>query len=183
MDNKIIILGKAASGKDFLQKQLVLSGFIPLKQYTTRPKRPNENGSEYHFVTEEEFDSISTKLQSIQNFNGWRYGYDMGEALESDVMIFSPGNYIEMLLSADIRMRKLSLCSTVVYLDIDEHIRRERLSKRYKAGNADDSLERRLQADAEDFKFIDNLDWNENDKHIKLCSENEVNDFLKKILS
>ena len=183
MKNKIIIIGKAASGKDYLQKQLVSMGAIPLRQYTTRPKRPNEKGDEYHFVSEEEFDSISKKLQSIQNFNGWRYGYDMGEALESDVMIFSPGNYIEMLLSADIWMRNLSLCSTIVYLDIDEHIRRERLSKRYKGGNEDDSLERRLQADAEDFKFIDNLDWNENDKHIKLCSENEVNDFLKKILS
>ena len=58
MKEKIILIGKAASGKDFFQKHLVSSGWVPLRQYTTRPKRPNEDGDEYHFVSEKEFDNI-----------------------------------------------------------------------------------------------------------------------------
>ena len=184
MKNKIIIIGKAASGKDYLQKQLVSNGWIPLRQYTTRPKRPNEIGDEYHFVSEEEFDSIVYKLISVQTFKGWKYGYDIDEALASDVMIFSPANYFEMKLSSNIKSRNLSLCSTIVYLDIDENTRRERLSKRYIGGNEDDSLERRLQADAKDFEFFDGLDWNCNpDICVRLRNEIEVDEFLNKLLS
>jgi guanylate kinase len=184
MKKKIIIIGKAASGKDYLQKRLVSNGWIPLRQYTTRPKRPNETGDEYHFVSEEEFDSIRHKLVSVQSFNGWMYGYDIDEALASDVMIFSPANYFEMQLSSSLKSRNLSLCSTLVYLDIDEDTRRERLSKRYVGGNEDDSLERRLRADVKDFEFFDGLDWNYNpDGYFRLRNENEVDDFLKKLLS
>ena len=187
MKNKFIIIGKAASGKDYLQKQLVLNGWIPLRQYTTRPKRPNEVGTEYHFVTEEDFDNISYNLMSIQSFNGWKYGFNIDEALSSDVMIFSPANLYSLTMNIpdDERCRYLDLSSTIVYLDIDENIRRERLSKRYIGGNEDDSLERRLQADAKDFEHIDSIDWDNNppEDFIRLCNEIEVDDFLKKLLS
>ena len=185
MKNKIIIIGKAASGKDFLQKQLVSNGWIPLRQYTTRPKRPNETGDENHYVNEEEFDSIRHKLMSVQSFNGWRYGYDIDEALASDVMIFSPANFFEMLLSSNIKSRELSMTSTVVYLDIDEETRRQRLSVRYTGGNEDDPLERRLKADKEDFNTLDRISWDDPqpDNFIQLHNANEVDDFLKKLLS
>ena len=187
MEKKIIILGKAASGKDFLQGQLVSNGWVPLRQYTTRPKRPTEVGDEYHFISEEEFDSISKKLCSIQNFNGWRYGYDMDEALMSDVMIFSPANFFNLIMDSisDRRCGELLYHSTIVYLDIDEDTRRERLSIRYMGGREDDSLDRRLQADAEDFKPFDIIDWDNKPlgSFIRLCSKDEVDDFLKKILS
>lgn len=193
-NKKIIIIGKAASGKDFLQKQLVLNGWVPLRQYTTRPKRPNEDGDEYHFVTEEEFDNISHKLVSVQNFNGWKYGFDMDEALKSDVMIFSPANFFNMVYNFDIKNLELLISSTVIYLDIDEYTRRERLSVRYVGGSEDDSLERRLRADADDFEFFDNIDGDEYQKNIqvpwinlpkfvRLHNKEEVDDFLKKLLS
>ena len=184
MKDKIIIIGKAASGKDYFQKQLVDNGWIPLRQYTTRPKRPNEVGDEYHFVTEEEFDSISHKLQSVQSFNGWKYGFDMDEAVKSDVMIFSPANFFDISISSDIRCKNLMCCSNVVYLDIDEDVRRERLSNRYIGGNEDDSIERRLSEDKKDFSFLDVLDWDIlSSRYIRLRNKSEVDDFLKKLLS
>ena len=184
MKNKFIIIGKAASGKDFFQKQLVSNGWKPLRQYTTRPKRPNEVGDEYHFVTEEEFDRISNKLMSVQNFNGWKYGFDMDEVVMSDVMIFSPANFFDIYVSSDIRCKNLICCSNVVYLDIDEDVRRERLSNRYIGGNEDDSIERRLCEDKKDFKFLDTLDWDVlSNRYVRLCNKSEVDDFLKKILS
>ena len=184
MKDKIIIIGKAASGKDYFQKQLVSNGWIPLRQYTTRPIRPNEVGDEYHFVTEEEFDSISYKLQSVQNFNGWKYGFDMDEAVISDVMIFSPANFFDISISSDIRCKNLMCCSNVVYLDIDEDVRRERLSNRYIGGNEDDSIERRLSEDKKDFSFLDVLDWDLlSSRYVRLCNKSEVDDYLKKLLS
>lgn len=187
MKKKLIIIGKAASGKDFLQKQLVSIGWIPLRQYTTRPKRPTEVGDEYHFVSEEEFDSIRHRLTSVQNFKGWLYGYDIEEALNSDVMIFSPANFFNLIIDniSDRRCGDLLYNSIIVYLDIDEDTRRERLSIRYKGGREDDSLERRLQADVEDFKPFDIIDWNSKplNSFIRLCSKDEVDDFLKKLLS
>ena len=182
---KIIIIGKAASGKDFLQKQLVINGWIPLRQYTTRPIRPSEDGSEYHFVSDEEFDSISNNLMSVQSFNGWKYGFNLGEALKSDVMIFSPGNIFDIIFSSNFNCKNLLDSSIIVYLDIDEETRRERLSKRYVGGKEDDSLERRLQADKKDFKYIEDIvDWNTfPDWYVRLCNEVEVDEFLKKILS
>ena len=180
---KIIIIGKAASGKDFLQKQLVLNGWIPLRQYTTRPIRPTEDGSEYHFVSVEEFDSISNNLMSVQIFNGWKYGFDIDEAISSDVMIFSPANFFSINFSSDIRCRDLYQNSIIVYLDIDEETRRDRLSKRYIGGKEDDSLERRLQADKKDFEYFDSIDWDKNEQcFIRLCNEVEVDEFLKKII-
>ena len=177
-------MGKAASGKDFLQKQLVSNGWIPLRQYTTRPKRPTETGDEYHFVSEEEFDSIRHKLTSVQNFKGWLYGYDIEEALNSDVMIFSPANFFDLMISSDIKSRDLLQRSTIIYLDIDEETRRERLSVRYVGGAEDDPLERRLRADEKDFEFLDNVDWSENPYGcVRLCNKTEVDDFLKKLLS
>lgn len=194
MKKRIILIGKAASGKDYFQKRLVDEGWIPLRQYTTRPKRPTEVGDEYHFVTEEEFDNISHKLVSVQNFNGWKYGFDMDEALKSDVMIFSPANFFNMVYDFDIKNLELSISSTVIYLDIDEYTRRERLSVRYVGGSEDDSLERRLRADADDFEFFDNIDGDEYQKNIqvpcvnlpkfvRLHNKEEVDDFLEKLLS
>ena len=188
MKRKLILIGKAASGKDFLQKQLVSNGWVSLKQYTTRPKRPTEVGDEYHFVSEEEFDSISHKLCSVQNFNGWKYGYDIDEALDSDVMIFSPANYLSLIYASisDSRCKCASLLyhSILVYIDIDEETRRKRLSYRYAGGNEDDSIERRIQADDEDFKPFDIIDWgNRPLDRVRLCSKEEVDDFLKKLLS
>jgi guanylate kinase len=194
MKKRLILIGKAASGKDYFQKRLVDEGWIPLRQYTTRPKRPTEVGDEYHFVTEEEFDNISHKLVSVQNFNGWKYGFDMDEALKSDVMIFSPANFFNMVYDFDIKNLELSISSTVIYLDIDEYTRRERLSVRYVGGSEDDSLERRLRADADDFEFFDNIDGDEYQKNIqvpwvnlpkfvRLHNKEEVDDFLEKLLS
>lgn len=188
MKKKLLLIGKAASGKDFLQKQLVSNGWVPLRQYTTRPKRPTEVGDEYHFVSEEEFDSIRHKLTSVQNFKGWLYGYDIEEALNSDVMIFSPANYLSLIYESvsDSRCECASLLdrSILVYLDIDEETRRKRLSCRYVGGNEDDSIERRIQADNEDFKPFDIIDWsNKPLDRVRLCSKDEVDDFLKKLLS
>ena len=56
--DKFIIVGKAASGKDWLQKEMIKRGYVPMKQYTTREMRENETGNEYHFISQEEFEHM-----------------------------------------------------------------------------------------------------------------------------
>ena len=92
--SKYIIVGPGASGKDFLLKKMVELGFKPMKQYTTRDKRENETGDEYHFVSESEFKDMDDRGQFISvNFYriGW-YGVSYDELVNSDVAILSPAN-------------------------------------------------------------------------------------------
>ena len=65
MDGMIfIIMGKSATGKDTLYKELLLRypELIPVIPYTTRPIREGEtDGEAYHFVTEEELARLESE--------------------------------------------------------------------------------------------------------------------------
>jgi len=53
---RLIILGKSGSGKDFLMRKLVEKGLIPCLKWTTRPPRKFEQqGITYNFVDESLF--------------------------------------------------------------------------------------------------------------------------------
>jgi guanylate kinase len=141
--NRLILVGKAASGKDHLKNILVSRGFEREVSYTTRPPRPNEvDGVDYHFVTEEVF--LHMKKEGLfyesQCFNGWWYGTTISEWEEKNVFIFTPSGV------KDIRPEDRNRC-TIIYLDIPESIRLERLMDRMDADKAD----RRIAADEKDF--------------------------------
>ena len=148
MKNKYIIVGPGASGKDWLLKKMVELGYKPMKQYTTREKRENETGDEYHFVSDEEFKRMvdQNKFTSINFYHiGW-YGVSYEELVASDVAILSPANVRDVFREyPGLRDR-----FTIVYLDMPEELRRERLASRYINKVGDDN-ERRLAADARDF--------------------------------
>ena len=147
--SKYIIVGPGASGKDWFLKKLVEIGYKPMKQYTTREKRENETGDEYHFVSEEEFKDMDDRAKFISvNFYriGW-YGVSYDELINSDVAILSPANVKDIFnLYPELRDR-----FTIIYLDIPVSIRRERLNARYKNKVGDDN-EVRLANDERDFK-------------------------------
>ena len=53
---KLIILGKSGSGKDFLMRRLVEKGLKPGLKMTTRPQRKHEiQGVTYEFINESNF--------------------------------------------------------------------------------------------------------------------------------
>ncbi len=146
--NKFIIVGPGASGKDWMQKKMVENGYRPMKQYTTREKRDNEKGDEYHFISNETFKDMDDHGKFISsNFYriGW-YAVSYDELVNSDVAILSPANVSDVFrLYPELRDR-----FTIIYLDIPEDVRRERLSKRY-IGKPGDNNEERLAADRKDF--------------------------------
>jgi guanylate kinase len=143
--SRIILVGKAAAGKDHLRHILEGRGFKYGVSYTTRPPRKGEvDGIDYFFIDEAEFkDLIEQKFfYEHVTFNGWYYGTSKDQWNETDdVFIMTPSG-VNKLHAAD---RKHSF---IIYIDIPIEIRRERLGGRQ---DVNDAIERRIQADENDF--------------------------------
>jgi guanylate kinase len=146
---KLIVVGKAAAGKDHLKKKIENKGFKSGISYTTRQPRQNEKeGEDYYFVSEEQFDQIieSGEMLEWMEFNNWKYGLSIEEFEKADVMIMSKDG-LDMLPKA-YRDRCL-----VIYLDIPRMTRVQRLNDR---NDVNDSIWRRMSTDDEQFdKFSD----------------------------
>ena len=160
----IILCGKSGCGKDTAEKYLKDNcSYIPIVSYTTRPMRDGETeGIEYHFCNNKEFKYMidHDKLIEYREYhtlvNGkkdvWYYG-NVKEQLDIDK------NYITIL---DIQGTKDFLeyygkdyCK-VVYIDVDEEVRKERAIKR---GSFDETeWNRRAKDDNENLSLDDNMD-------------------------
>src|SRR3990170_1494436 len=142
MNPRIVIVGKAASGKDFLKNALSKNGLKCDVGYTTRPIRMGEkNGETYHYTPPEIFDEMLSAghFKYDQAFNGWKYATSIDSWNHAQVFVMTPG----LLLT--LTKEELNECS-VIYLNIPLEIRRERLLRR----NDADSVERRLLTDDAD---------------------------------
>jgi guanylate kinase len=157
---KLIILGKSGSGKDYLMRKLIEEGLKGCLKMTTRPMRVNESQNvTYNFVDFEIFrEKInSDELICYQKFEVtpldkspeiWYYGITKEEFNNSQVFIMTPGD----LSQIDPETRKRCF---VVYLDIDRKIRENRITKR---NDNNDSILRRLDADEIDFQNFRDYD-------------------------
>lgn len=149
---KIIIVGKGASGKDHLKKKFLVRGFKQSVSYTTRPPRSTElDGIDYHFVDEPTFKQMIT-LKEFREWNvfgeqKWYYGTTVREFNAASIFVMTPSG-VKALTEQE---RKKCF---VIYLDVPEEVRRERLCER----NDADTPERRLRTDNEDFKDFEDYD-------------------------
>jgi guanylate kinase len=162
MSNNIIIVGAAASGKDWFRKKLEEKGFIFGPPTTSRPSRDKEvHGKDYFFITKETFlsDQFENKFVEYSYFDqvDWYYGTHMTTWNTSNVFVMNP----QSLKQLDSIRRKDSL---VIYLDIPVDIR---ISRLYKRADSNDKSIRRVISDEIDFHNFS--DWD-----IKL---NSVDDF------
>jgi len=151
MTGKLAIVGPGASGKDYLRKRFMNRSFKFGVSCTTRKPRNGEvHGQDYYYLTEEEFDAgIKNGLfVEWQEFNGWKYGLTKPEFERCDVMILN-AEAVD-LLSDEYRNRLF-----VIYLNIDEETRRSRLETRK---DQDDSIDRRIKADNDQFRNFSNFD-------------------------
>lgn len=171
---KYVIVGKAASGKDYCQNLFVNCGYKPLKQYTTRPKRLNEKGNEYHFVSSNVIKNMNSdsRFVSLKKFKDWYYGFTLEDFEKCDVAILSPSNIEDL----NIWFPDSIKFTTIIYLDIPSNIREERLKSRYPKGHEDDSIERRMNADENDFKNFKCFD-------IKFSNNDDAVKYINKITS
>jgi len=155
------LMGKSSSGKDTIFRMLVKDSELTLNcivPYTTRPIRENEEeGVQYHFVTEEEFTSLKNQGKIIEDraYNTkrglWRYFMvDDGE------IKLDSGNYIIIgTIESFLMCRDYYGEDKVipVMIDLDDGERLERALKRERAEEVPHYAElcRRFLADNEDF--------------------------------
>lgn len=143
MDKRVVIIGKAGSGKNHAVGLLREAGYLIDVGFTTRPKRKGEvSGEDYYFVTESQFDNVDYFFKAT--FNGWNYGISLMSWISNDVFILPPKAIEEV---------DRKTC-TIIYLDIPLEIRKQRLSLR----NDADQVIRRIEADEEDFKEFAEFD-------------------------
>lgn len=148
---KIILVGKAAAGKDFLKNKLSDKGFVAGVSHTTRPPRENEiDGKDYHFVTENKFKEMIVGAEFIEymEFNGWFYGQTETDFNSANIMIMSKDGL-------DMLPKKYRNQCIVIYLDPSRLERIKRLESR---NDLNDSIVRRMNTDDEQFRSFRDYD-------------------------
>jgi len=140
----MILVGKAASGKDFLKSKMERKGFKTGISHTTRKPRENEiDGIDYHFVDEVTFIEMigQEKFIEYMEFNGWFYGQTEEDFNGADIMIMSKDGL-------DMLPKQYRDQCIVIYLDVPMDDRLKRLSSR---NDKNDSIERRVTTDEAQF--------------------------------
>lgn len=148
---KLILVGKAAAGKDHFKLRLSKKGFKAGISHTTRTPRENEvDGKDYYFISVDKFEAMIASGAFIEHmeFNGWYYGQTEEDFNKSDVMIMSKDGL-------DILPKQYRDQCMVIYLDPSRIDRLERLNYR---ADASDSIVRRMSTDDEQFKGFTDFD-------------------------
>jgi len=155
-----IITGPSGVGKSTIIKLLLNS--LPdvhfSVSYTTRPPRPNEeNGVDYYFVSQDEFESMIKKDKFIEwaEVHGFLYGTSYSEIEKA----FTEGK--DLILDVDIQgagaiKRKITDAVTVFVLPPSWEALKERLSLRE---NNKEVVEKRLKRAKEELKEWKNFDY------------------------
>lgn len=146
---RIILVGKAASGKDYMRDFLTEEGLVPDISVTTRPMRKGEeDGKTYHFVSDKVFDTMEHENEFYEciRFAGKGYGTLLDSWKKSDVFIMTPSGVNQI--------QERSECF-IVYFDISMDVRRDRLQKR----SDWDTVDRRIEADEKDFEGFEDYDY------------------------
>lgn len=90
MNKRVILVGPACAGKDWLKSKLELRGFKLDVLYTTRPIREGEtDGETYHYLSIEEFLKKERRgeFYEFQQHGKYWYGTGQKEWEECDVFI------------------------------------------------------------------------------------------------
>ncbi len=90
----IVLIGESASGKSTIEKELIKNfKYEKVITFTTRPIRDGEqNGKDYWFVSENEFNSLKSKQHFFETaeYNGWQYGSPIIKDPKDKVIIVTP---------------------------------------------------------------------------------------------
>ena len=191
MGKLICLMGKSSSGKDTIYKRLrtELPELLPVVLYTTRPMREGEqDGVEYYFVSEEEYQSIHKSGRIMEErayqtvYGVWRYFtvWDEEKNLnESSYIMIGTPEAFEKIVEYLGREQVVP-----VFIDLDDGVRLQRALDREKAQDHPRYLEmcRRFLADAEDFSMektealgIEKVFYNE---HLEQCLE-EIKEYIR----
>lgn len=156
-----VLVGPMCSGKTTTAKLLEKSEIQRIVTYTTRqPRKGEKDGIDYHFVSDQTFLDLQESgifaetTEYKASFGHVYYGSTVSSyySEKPNVIVLNPRG-VKTLVDTIPRNRLY-----VVYLDVDFDRCRERAIRR---GDKIEEIERRLAADAEDFKsFSESGLWN-----------------------
>ncbi len=147
----LLLVGKSASGKDTIQKELIKKGMQSVVSYTTRPPRKGEiDGVAYHFITKDEFLDkerqgffAETTYYNVASGETWYYGSAAKDLTDDKVIIVNPEGLRQI--------QKIKSLNTVAfYIMANEETIWNRMKQR-----GDDAAEARRRLNADDIDFID----------------------------
>ena len=143
----IALFGKAGSGKDTILRALVKADpdkFNEIVSCTTRPPREGEQeGVNYHFLTEKEF--AASRFLETASFNGWHYGtrYEDLDPDNVNVGVLNPTGLKSLAVHDDITLK-------IVYVKASDKTRLLRQLNREEEPNVHEIV-RRFYTDEADF--------------------------------
>ena len=150
MNKRIIIVGPAASGKDYLKKKFIERGFVPDISYTTRPPREGEvDGVDYHFMDGIEFHEKYYEMYETAKHGDYWYGTGLWEWNNVDIFIMETEG-ISQISEED---RKHCF---IIYLNIPKEIRINRLREKRKW--TPENIKHRLKTDHKKFSGFGDYD-------------------------
>jgi guanylate kinase len=150
---RVILVGRACAGKDYVRNKLYENGHTVDVGVTTRDKRPNEKDAyTYDFVSFDRFIEMVKDGEMYEHvkFGTNYYGTTMKSWSISDVFIMSPKGITDNVTPED---RKTSY---VIYLDPPECVLQQRLESR---GDSRDRMKARMAADDADFMNFTDYDY------------------------
>lgn len=145
---KVLLVGKSGSGKNTVQDYLVRKyGLKPLLSYTTRERRfPEENT--HTFITLQEYEGFKqTDFIAYTFYNGNHYFATKKQFEEADIYIIDLGG-VEYISKLNLGLETPYI---VIYLDVPEDVRRQRMESRNDDATA---IEERLKYDEDAFREV-----------------------------
>ena len=187
------LMGKSASGKDTIYRQLLGDErlhLLPYVGYTTRPIRSGEReGVEYHFTTREDLDAFEQSGRLIEKrvyhtvLGDWYY-----YSVDSDELDLDQKDYIYIgTLESYVKMRDYYGADKVVpiYIEVEDGLRLSRALEREKSQASPKYKEmcRRFIADSEDFSEENLQKAGITERFQNVCMEECINEILQKVFS
>ena len=160
----LCILGKTASGKDFLTNKLCeRTGLKQLISYTTRERRTNE-GNTHIFATEEDYEQTQSdgKIAAFTQIGAYKYWATIDQLYEADCYII---DYLGLKKLRELNLPNLRLVT--IFINTPDDVREYRALEQRK----DDKTKFRTRSFAEreqfremqknaDFDYaISNIEW------------------------
>lgn len=173
--NKIIITGKAASGKDYIRKHLEKNPSISYAPpFTTRPARMGEiNSVDYYFLDDNTYDKMEQNGCFVvsNEFNGWKYGITYDQLIsDKNLFILSPRAIQDI-------PQKYRDEFFIIYIDVAKNVLKDRLKTRTMPGDTSDA---RIARDDVDFElFLKNKQY---DLIVKDENKSDLIDMILKLV-
>lgn len=95
---KLLIVGRTASGKDTVAKNLIENfNLKKVVSYTDRPRREDEPDDSHIFVSTEEIQKLIPDMIAKTEINGYTYGATRQQVEESDIYVIDPDGLFEIV--------------------------------------------------------------------------------------